>query len=248
MVAIKTSGIVIRRINLGEADKILTILTRDRGKIRVVAKGVRRPKAKLAGFSDMFHYNDFILAKGRNLDIVTSATTVERFVFDGIELEKIGVMYYLCELVDKLMEETNEVKGIFELLRETLHYIKNHDASTALVKSYFEMKMLLLLGYSPELHWCVATHKKLNGEDDLSFSVRLGGVLCGDAKIKDDFARPISENTLKFLRLLQRYSLLDTAKITAEPEILNQMSAVTSDFIEYVMEVRPKSLSVLGEL
>ena len=97
MATIKTSGIVIRRINLGEADKILTILTRDRGKIRVVAKGVRRPKAKLAGFSDMFHYNDFILAEGRNLDIVTSATTVERFVTDGMELEKIGVMYYLCD-------------------------------------------------------------------------------------------------------------------------------------------------------
>jgi len=248
MATIKTSGIIIRKINLGEADKILTILTRDRGKIRVVAKGVRRPRAKLAGFSDMFHYNDFVLAEGRNLDIVTSAVTVERFISDDTELEKIGIMYYLCELVDKLIEETSEVKGVFELLREVLHFIKNHDISSALAKSYFEMKMLLLLGYAPELHWCVATHKKLNGEDDLSFSVRLGGVLCGDARIKDDFARPISLNTLKFLRLLQQYSLLDTAKITAEPEILNQMSAVTSDFVEYVMEIRPKSLSVLGEL
>jgi len=110
------------------------------------------------------------------------------------------------------------------------------------------MKMLLLLGYSPELNQCVATHKKLGDEDELSFSVRLGGVLCGDAKIKDDFARPISQNTLKFLRLLQCYPLADVSKIKADPEILNQMSAVTSDFVEYVMEVRPKSLAVLGEL
>jgi len=248
MATIKTSGIVIRRINIGEADKILTILTRDRGKIRAVAKGVRRPKAKLAGFSDMFHYNDYILAEGRNLDIVTSAVTVERFITDGIELEKIGVMYYLCELVDKLIEETDDVKGVFDLLRESLHFIKNHETPSSLTKSYFEMKLLLILGYSPELNWCVATHKKLNGEDDLSFSTRLGGVLSSGARQKDDFARPISSNTLKFLRLLQRYSLEDTAKIKAEPDILHQMSAVTADAIEYVMEVRPKSLSVLGEL
>ena len=150
MATIKTSGIVIRRINLGEADKILTILTRDRGKIRVVAKGVRRPKAKLAGFSDMFRYNDFVLVEGRNLDIVCGATTVEHFIADGIELEKIGVMYYLCELVDKLIEETDDVRGIFELLRESLHFIKNHDTPTALTKSYFEMKLLLILGYSPD--------------------------------------------------------------------------------------------------
>lgn len=248
MANIKTSGIVIRKVNVGEADRILTVLTRDRGKIRVVAKGVRRPKAKLAGFTDMFHYNDFVLAEGRNLDIVTSAVTVERFIKEGMELERIGLMYYLCELVNQLIEETAEVPGSFELLRETFNYIKNHEVSSAITKSYFEMKMLLFLGFAPELHKCVGSGAELNGNDDLSFSVRCGGVLQGDARAKDDFARPISSNTLKFLRVLQQMPLEEVLKVKTSQDIVGQASGIASDFIEYVMEGRAKSLSVLGEL
>ncbi len=248
MATIKTSGIVIRKVNVGEADRILTVLTRDRGKIRVVAKGVRRPKAKLAGFTDMFHYNDFVLAEGRNLDIVTSAVTVERFIKDGMDLERIGLMYYLCELVNRLIEETAEVPGSFELLRETFNYIKNHEVHPTIIKSYFEMKMLSFLGFAPQLHKCVGSGVELNGNDDLSFSVRLGGVLQGDARTKDDFARPISPNTLKFLRVLQQVPLEEVLKIKASQEIVEQTSSITSDFVEYVMEGRAKSLAVMGEL
>jgi len=248
MAQVKTSGIVIRKVNVGEADRILTVLTRDRGKIRVVAKGVRRPRAKLTGFTDMFHYNDFVLAEGRNLDIVTSAVTVERFIKEGMELERIALMYYLCELVNRLIEETAEVPGSFELLRETFNYIKNHEVSPVVIKSYFEMKMLLLLGFAPELYKCVGGEVELNDGDDLSFSVRLGGVLQGDARTKDDFASPISSNTLKFLRVLQQMPLEEVLKVKASQEIVEQTSSITSDFIEYMMEGKVKSLSVLGEL
>lgn len=248
MVGIKTSGIVIRKVNVGEADRILTVLTRDRGKIRVVAKGVRRPRAKLAGFTDMFQYNDFVLAEGRNLDIVTSAATVERFIKDGMELERIGLMYYLCELTDRLIEETQEAPGSFELLRETFHYIKNHEVSSALVKSYFEMKMLSLLGFAPELHKCIGSGREIASGGDLSFSVRLGGVLQGDERMRDEFAYAISEDALKFLRLLQRYQLDEVAKVRISPEILDQSSNITSNFVEYVIEGRVKSLAVMGEL
>ncbi|MFH0905669.1 MAG: DNA repair protein RecO [bacterium] len=245
---IKTSGIIIRKLNFGEADKLLTILTRDRGKIRVVAKGVRRPRAKLVGFADMFCYNELMLAEGRNLDIVTAASTIERFVGNDTPLERIGLMYYLCELADKLIEETQEVPGSFELLREMLHYIKNHDTNSGVVKSYFEMKMLLMLGYSPELYKCATDDSPLAPGDDLSFSARLGGILQGAKRAQDDFARSISENTLKFLRILQRYPLEEATKITASLDVLQQVSAVMSDSMEYVLEVRPKSLSVLDEL
>lgn len=214
----------------------------------MIAKGVRRPKAKLTGFTDMFHYNDFVLAEGRNLDIVTSAATVERFVKDGMQLEQIGLMYYLCELVNGLIEETQEVPGSFEVLRETLHYIKTHEGTADLIRSYFEMKMLLLLGYSPELYKCVGSGREVRGDEDVGFSVRLGGVLQGDVLERDSFARVISHNTLKVLRLLQQYPLEEIVKIKISPDIMSQVARITSDFIEYVMEGKAKSLSVIGEL
>ncbi|MDD5606071.1 MAG: DNA repair protein RecO [Patescibacteria group bacterium] len=248
MANIKTAGIVIRKINVGEADRILTILTRDRGKLRVVARGVRKPRAKLAGFTDMFAYNELELAEGKNFDVVTSAVTVERFVGDQTPLETIGVMYYCCELVDKLIEEQSEIKGSFELLRDTLQFLKYHDASVLLVKSYFEMKMLLVLGFVPELHKSVVSGEPLKEDKELKFSVFLGGIVQGVDLAKDDFARAVSPSTIKFMRLLKRYPLLDVAKVSMPDEILRETSAVLSDFVEQAMEVRAKSLSVMAEL
>lgn len=248
MSIIKTSGIVIKKINIGEADRILTILTDDRGKMRVVAKGVRKPRAKLTGFTDMFAYNELELAEGKNLDIVTSASTIERFIKDDTSLEKIGVMYYFCELSDKLIEEQSETKGAFELLRDVLHFLKNHDLSVPLIKSYFEIKLLLLLGFTPELTKSVLSREALREDREIRFSVNLGGVIQGVDLAKDDFAREVSVNTIKFMRLLKRYPLFDVAKVTMPIEIVQETSAILSDFVEHVMEVRSKSLAVMAEL
>ncbi|AKM84517.1 MAG: repair protein RecO, DNA repair protein RecO (recombination protein O) protein [candidate division Kazan bacterium GW2011_GWA1_50_15] len=247
MATIKTSGIVIRKLNLGEADKILTVLTRDRGKIRVLAKGVRRPKAKLTGFADLFQHNDFILAEGRNWDIVTAATTVERLVGDDTDLGQIGLMYYVCELVDKLIEETQTVAGSFELLRETLAYIKHHPESNA-VRAYFEMKLLTMLGFAPELGHCIISRSSLNEDQPIYFSAHLGGLVSEAHRSADDFARPISVNGVKWLRLLQRYPLGGIDKITIEPGVAKGANQLLADFVEYATEVKTKSLSVLAEL
>jgi DNA repair protein RecO (recombination protein O) len=238
----------VRKVNVGEADRILTILTPERGKIRVVAKGVRKTRAKLAGFTDMFAYNELELAEGKNLDIVTGATTVERFINDDTSLEKIGVMYYFCELTDKLIEEQTQSKGTFELLRDVLHFLKNHDIDVPLIKSYFEMKFLLLLGFTPELTRSVISREILKEDKDLKFSVSLGGIIQGVDLSKDDFARDVNVNTVKFMRLLKRYPLFDIAKVSMPVELVKETSAILSDFVEHVMEVRTKSLGVMSEL
>ena len=247
MTTIKTSGIVIRKLNLGEADKILTVLTRDRGKIRVLAKGVRRPRAKLAGFADLFQYNDLILAEGRNWDIVMAATTVERFVGDDTGLGQIGLMYYVCELVDKLMEETQTVPGSFELLRETLAYIKHHPGSNV-ARAYFEMKLLTMLGFAPELGYCIVSRSPLNADQPIYFSARLGGLVSETHRSADDFSRPISGNGVKWLRLLQQYPLEAVDKITIAPAIVKEANQLLADFVEYATEVKTKSLPILAEL
>ena len=123
MAIVKTKGIIIKRINLGEADKILTILTTDRGKIRVVARGVRRPEAKLGGFLELFRYNEYLLAEGRNLDVVTGASTIESFRQISLNLRKIGLAYYVAEIIDKLVEETQEADRVFELVYSVLKEI-----------------------------------------------------------------------------------------------------------------------------
>lgn len=247
MPTIKARGIVIRKSNFGEADRILTILTVDRGKMRVIAKGVRRTKAKLAGWLDMFADNELELAEGRNLDIVTGAVGVKNFAADGLSLQQTGLMYYFCELVDKLIEETNEVPEVFGLLRESLMAVSGNGWSLNLLKTYFEIKLLTILGFAPELYRCVVTGQELNGEDRIFFSYRLGGVFC-DGKNQDDFAPEISKDGIKLLRLLQRYPLETVARVKVDGQIAEEVSQLMSEFVEFTTDRRIKSLAVLGQL
>jgi DNA repair protein RecO (recombination protein O) len=246
MPTIKTRGIVIRKSNLGEADRILTILTSDRGKIRVVAKGVRRTKAKLSGWLDMFADNQLELAEGRNLDIVTGATAVRQIMTDKLTLQQTGLMYYFCELVDKLIEETHDVPEVFGLLQESLLAVADEVLSLNILKTYFEIKLLTGLGLSPELYRCVVSGQELNEEDRLYFSYRLGGVFC-DGKNQDDFAPEISKDGIKLLRLLQRYPLDTIGKVKVTDETVEEVSRLMSEFVEFVTDRRIRSLRVLAE-
>ena len=247
MPTIKTRGIVIRKVNFGEADRILTILTSNRGKIRVVAKGVRRPRAKLAGWLDMFADNELELAEGRNLDIVTSASSIQHLVSRDLTLQETGLMFYVCELVDKLLEETNEVAGVFPLLLETLTAISENKISLSIIKTYFEIKLLTILGFAPELYRCVVSGKELEAQDELYFSHLLGGVFC-EGKNQDDFAPKISKDGIKLLRLLQKYPLEAISKIKVSDETIQEASILMSGFVEYVTDSRIRSLRVLTEL
>ncbi len=244
---LKTRGIVIRKVNFGEADRILTILTSDRGKIRVVAKGVRRPRAKLAGWLDMFADNELELAEGRNLDIVTSASSIQHLASRDLTLQQTGLMFYVCELVDKLLEETNEVAGVFPLLIETLTAISENKISLSIIKTYFEIKLLTILGFAPELYRCVVSGKELNGDDELYFSHLLGGVFC-EGKNQDDFAPKISKDGIKLLRLLQKYPLEAISKIKVSDETIQEASVLMSGFVEYITDQRIRSSQVLGQL
>lgn len=256
---IKTRGIVVRKVNFGEADRILTILTSDRGKIRVIAKGVRRSRAKLAGWLDMFADNELELAEGRNLDIVTGAAKVRssfashppprlRNDLRASEgLRQTGLMYYICELVDKLLEETHEVAGVFPLMLETFEAISKNKISLSIIKTYFEIKFLTILGFAPELYRCVVSGKELNGDNELYFSHLLGGVFC-EGKNQDNFAPQISKDGIKLLRLLQKYPLEAILKIKVSDETTQEVSLLMSGFIEYITDQRIKSSQVLGQL
>lgn len=247
MPTIKTRGIVIRKSNLGEADRILTILTSDRGKIRVVAKGVRRTKAKLSGWLDMFADNQLELAEGRNLDIVISAVRVQGLGAKELNLHQTGLMFYMCELVDKLVEETHDVPEIFSLLQESLSAVAESVLPLNILKTYFEIKLLTGLGLSPELYRCVVSGQELNEEDELRFSYRLGGVVC-DAGNQDDFAPEISKDGIKLLRLLQRYPFAAISKVRVGDETVEEVSRLMSEFVEFVTDRRIRSLRVLAEL
>src|SRR5258708_6225403 len=115
-----TQAIVLKHSDLGEADRIMTLFTPNKGKIRAIAKGIRRPISKKAGHLDLLTYSQLQFAQGRNLDIITQASTLEPFLHLRGELWHMTCGYYLTELIDRFIEDDTPHRDVFDLFLEAL--------------------------------------------------------------------------------------------------------------------------------
>ncbi len=147
MRAYKTEGIVIRRKNYLEADRILTIFTRRKGKIRVKAKGVRKITSRRSGHIELLNHSVFSLYQGQAMPVLTEAETLKNYSMLKKDLKRIGIAYHFCELVDGLCPENQENEEIFILLQQALDTISS-DERLDLITHRFELKLLTLLGFS----------------------------------------------------------------------------------------------------
>ena len=146
MRAYKTEGIVIKRKNFGEADRIITIFTKKHGKIQVKATGVRRITSRRSSHIELLNYGIFNLHRGRSLPVLTEVQSLETFYKLKNNLAKIGYAYHVCELVDGLCAENQESFEIFMLLGRTLRRISLESNLKEIVRD-FELNLLRLLGF-----------------------------------------------------------------------------------------------------
>ena len=146
----KTEGIIIKRTNFSEADRILTVFTKHYGKIKVLAKGIRRINSRRGGNLEIFNLVTIILSEGKNFDIVTEVEVKKSFPNLRKDLKKIGLVYYFCELIESLCPERQENSSVLELLLEVLDSLEEREIweiGERREKEYFETKLLKELGY-----------------------------------------------------------------------------------------------------
>ncbi len=199
----KTEAIVLRQTPLGEADRILTLFTIDNGKLRAIAKGVRRPGSRLGGHVELLNRVDVSLGRGRQLDIVSEAQTLQIYTRLRANLERLSMAIYLAEMIDLFSPERSASYTVYSLFADTLDKLQ-HTHNADLLVRYFEMRLLELSGYGPEFQSCVECRGQLQPQDH-RFSCALGGVLCHQcrdtSKVPTIF---ISVGSMRVLRLLQR--------------------------------------------
>lgn len=145
----KAEGVILSRRNFGEADKILTVFTKEYGKIRLIAKGIRRIKSKRAPHLEPFIQCLLVVHKGQTLDSVVEVTPITIFEHIRIDLTKISIAYVYCELVSMLLAEKQEHRDIYALLV--------HALQTQLSVREFTLELLWTLGFLPRT-------KRLTGE------------------------------------------------------------------------------------
>src|SRR5919198_1265913 len=141
----RTPAIVLKRMDLREADRILTLYTRDYGKLRAVAKGVRRTTSRSAGHLELFTLADVLLAQGRELDVISQADTL--LAFRGVREDVLltSHAYYLAELTDLLTEDRSENRAVFEALAESFADLERQP-DARLVELQFQLRLLDALG------------------------------------------------------------------------------------------------------
>jgi len=242
----QTEAIIIKKIKLGEADRILTLYTPHLGKIRAVAKGIRRPRSKLAGHLELLTHSLVSLARGRNLDTITGSQTINSFLPLKSDLQLTSYALYTTELVDQFTADHIENQPLFQLLLETMERLclPNH---TELVLRCFELHLLNKVGYRPQLQQCVSCHSPLEPTTN-SFSPSAGGMLCPGCSQNQPLTYPLSVNALKVLRFLQDSDYPTVSKLKINPELAHELEVVIRDYLKYLLEREVKSTAWLDTL
>jgi DNA repair protein RecO (recombination protein O) len=236
-------------MDLGEADRIVTFYSRDVGKIRAVAKGVRRTTSRSAGHLEPFTLSDVMFAVGRELDVVSQADTLEAFRAVREDLVLTTHAYYLAEMVDLLTEDRMENRAVFDVLvdglRDLESAVSGADAEARLVLIVFHLRLLEALGYRPELRECVTCRVTIEPERN-QFSALLGGVLCPGCGPRESTARSVGTSVLKLMRFVQhndgRRSVVVPAPVAREAEVLLRAYA------EHLVERRLRSPALIARV
>lgn len=247
----RTEAIILRRADMGEADRLLTIFTPGQGKLRVVAKGVRKPRSRKSGHVELFMRVELLIAKGRSLDIVSQAETVEAYPALREDLVRSTYAHYCAELLDRFTADEQEHGELYDLLAVTLARLC--DASEpALAARYYELQVLTLAGYQPRLFGCARCGRKLvpvvSETPPYAFDAELGGALCPDCAAQRPQAAPLSLAALKVLRHAARTDYVTFAALCLRPLLHREVEQVMQHYITYILERNLKSVEFLRTL
>ena len=229
----KASGIVLRRSNLGEKDRLVTFLTKERGKVRAVAKGARNPKSRLAGATELFNFAKLLLAKGRNFDIITQCEVMANHGSLAEDLNRMTLASGFVEVADALVEEGQPQSRLFFDLATAIEGI-THSENPVSAARCFELHAMAAYGYAPVLDRCVSCGMAKAGR--VALSPIAGGVVCESCFGQATDGTAITPTALRALRALSRISVEDACNVVLPPQVIAELARVWTLFLENRLE------------
>ncbi len=242
----RTHAIVLQVRDLGEADRILVVYTPGHGKVSIIAKGARKARSRLGPYLDYFSEVALHLTRGRDLDVVTSVTTIDQHPNLRTDIDAYGHAAHFAELVRDLTQERQENARVYDLLGSSL-VLLNDGIEPWHVARHFELGLLIALGYSPELFHCVHCQRDLDAVPN-RFSSGLGGFLCDACASLDPGAMRLSVNAQKYLRTLSRAGLGGVIGLRPGDSERYEISQAMAMSLRHVGERDFNSLRVLGTM
>ncbi|MDQ0269488.1 DNA repair protein RecO [Cytobacillus purgationiresistens] len=240
----KCEGIVIRTINYGETNKVITLFTREWGKVGVMARGAKKPNSRLSAVTQPFTYGYFLVQRGKGLgglqqgDVIQSMRSIKEDIF------LTAYASYILDLADKGTDERKPNPYLFELILQSINLI-SEGYDPEIIINIFEMKMLDQLGLNPILDQC-AVCKSADGE--FSFSIREGGLICHRCLEKDPYHYKISPATVKLLRVFYYFDLSRLGNISVKDTTKEELKKIITAYYDEYAGLNLKTKRFLNQM
>jgi len=234
----RTQGLILKKKDRGETNQLFTVYTKDYGKLEILGKAIRKIKSKLRSGADLFYLSDIEFIQGRTHKTLTDAILIEKFPQIKKDLGKLNIANKITASLDSLTGNEEKDERIWSLLLKTFRILNNHQPSIKsfqLIYHYFFWKLLVTLGYKPELYNCPICQKKLI-PDLLFFNSQEGGIICNNCFQKSKKGEKVSPETTKILRFLITKDCKATSRLKVSTKDLNPLKEIAGFYLSSIVK------------
>jgi len=245
----RTEAIVLRLLDYGESDRIVTFCTAGYGKIRGIAKGARRSRKRFANVLEPFCCSHLLFSRRGpdSLALIDSSEVISHFPQIRTDLEKTLSASYLIDLTDQFTPDDKKSEAIFKLLYDFLFLIEERPAAESILR-FFEIRLLKLSGYDPVLDHCLACKRPVGNESAYRFSATAGGLTCTGCRPAGEDSIPVSLGTIRTLLLGREAQIDRLGNILLSGQSAVESRQILAHFIRHILGRELKSLHVLNEI
>lgn len=233
MGTIKTNGIILQENNMGDYDKMLTILTPRYGKISCAAKGARRPKSALLAGSQFLCFGDYLLYQGTNTYHVNSCETIEMFYKLRTDLDKLKYASHITKIIYDVTNENENSYKILQLFLNTLYMISETDENLDLIIAIFKLRLMCILGFTPSIKECKGCKTE---EELLYFSFKDSGFKCGVCAKVDKSVMQINASTRDAIRYIVLAPPKKIFSFKVKEETIKELEIISKIYLNQKLE------------
>lgn len=237
-------GIVIRSMDYGEGNKIITLLTKTNGKAGVLVRGAKKVKSKHSSLAQPFTYGEFVYFRTSGLGTLNHGEIIESYHHLREQLDLAAYASYAAELTDRAVQDDEATGFHFEQLNACLKALKEGKDAQIVIHLY-EMRILDLSGYAPELDECVSCGNRIG---PFRLSPHAGGILCSRCAGKDGGSVLLGEGAYKLLKLFRRMDMRRLGSIQVKPETKQELKKCMRMLIDTHLGFQLKSRHFLDQL
>jgi len=244
----QTDGIVLKCIKLNESDKIVTMFSRHHGKIRAIAKGIRKTKSQFGSSLENLTLVKIMAFKGKNLNIVSQTEIINSFFPQSKDLISYGIAIQCAEIIDKITEDEDPNESIYILFKNVLMLLRDEE-NTALLLVAFQWKLFSILGYQPELNKCVHCNSYIKKNKYYVIDIQKGGLICNSCQMEYNYYQ--IKITGYCLRLLKRILAADLPMIHNKKVLqseLCELVKITDRYMFHQFEIENKTKQFLDKI